>query len=106
MADEISSTGKWVDNETGQVVDSEPTGPEGGRLLVSPGGTITANVQRDIDAANDVAPATSKTVSETDTATETDDTEKATADSNVETATEADDTEKSTGTPARKRTAR
>jgi hypothetical protein len=50
---EISKTGKWVDNETGQVVDSEP---ENGKQLVAPGGEVTPQVQAAIEAAEAAAP--------------------------------------------------
>lgn len=56
MGEEICKSGKWIDNETGRVVDSEPRGSEGGRLLVAPGGVITPAVAQDIAEAQRVAP--------------------------------------------------
>lgn len=53
MADEISTTGKWVDPE-GRVVDSEPVE---GRLLVAPGTSITPDIRAAIERAEAEAPA-------------------------------------------------
>lgn len=49
---ETSKTGKWVDNETGQVVDSEPAE---GRLLVAPGNAVTPDVKAAIERAETAA---------------------------------------------------
>lgn len=45
---EISKTGVYIDSKTGQVVESKP---EEGVQLVPEGGELTAEVQRDIEAA-------------------------------------------------------
>jgi len=44
----VSSTGVWVDTQTGQVVESEPVE---GKLLVPPGGEIDQRIRDDIDSA-------------------------------------------------------
>lgn len=73
---ELSNTGKWIDTETGQVVDSQPAE---GRLLVAPGGVVTPDVQRSIDLANEAAgPVKADTV---ETASEPEKVETATIES-------------------------
>jgi len=52
MAEEISTTGKWVTAE-GRVVESEPVE---GRQLVAPGTPITPDIKASIDAAEAAAP--------------------------------------------------
>lgn len=48
MADGVSETGKWIDSQTGKLVDSEPVE---GFQVVPKGGTITPDVQAQIDRA-------------------------------------------------------
>jgi hypothetical protein len=106
MAEEICSSGLWVDNETHQVVEKEPSGPEGGRLLVAPGGVITPNVKVDIDMARAAAPV-EETATEDDSDVKTadepaGDVKTATAPNDVETASQDEDGK--SATTARKRT--
>ncbi len=46
--DQTSKTGKWIDTDTGKVVDTEPMH---GRLLVVPGGVVTPDIEAAIEAA-------------------------------------------------------
>lgn len=95
MADEISTTGKWVDTTTGQVVDSEPTE---GRQLVAPGSPITPQAAHRIRQAEETAP-----VVETATAPEAEE-DEVTDDSETEN-TEAPAGKETATTTARKRAA-
>lgn len=78
MAEGICTTGMWVDTQTGQVVDTQPAE---GRLLVAPGGVVTADVQSAIDRARASAPVI-------ETAVVDQPSEDTTAVEEVETATE------------------
>lgn len=95
MADEISTTGKWVDTQTGRVVDSEPAE---GRLLVAPGGVITP------DVAASIARAVADQPPVVETAVEPRAEEQATEPEFEDTAAPAAKETATTGTP-RKRTA-
>jgi hypothetical protein len=85
MADEISTTGKWVDQD-GRVVDSEPVE---GRVLVAPGTPITPDIRAAIDRAEAEAPAAP--VEETSDAA--DEEEKDRGDGDIETTSQADASE-------------
>lgn len=51
--EEVCETGLWVDDETGQVVDSPPLT---GRQLVPPGGVMRKDRARAVEAARAAAP--------------------------------------------------
>jgi hypothetical protein len=75
---ETSKTGKWVDNETGKVVTSEPAE---GRLLVAPGNAITPDVKASIERAEAAARNENDPDGSVETATADDATETATVES-------------------------
>lgn len=91
MADEISPTGKWIDTNTGRVVDTEPAE---GRLLVAPGGPITPDVAARIARAEAEQPPAPEPEPVEDNAD---------VDDEVETATVPTERETTTTPSARKR---
>lgn len=85
MADEISTTGKWVDSD-GRVVESEPVE---GRLLVAPGTSITPDIRAAIERAEAEAPAAPAD----DSTDKSESTDRADEDDNTETTSQADASE-------------
>jgi hypothetical protein len=86
MADDVISTGKWVDAD-GRVVDKEPVE---GRVLAAPGTPITPDIRAAIERAEAEAPAAP--VEET-ADTDADEEDRADAGADTETASQADASE-------------